>query len=172
MSELDDDSWLIGITIDNVGIVTSTLNDSDIEDIKEYELDVEIVDRNNGICNLETTVGIQLKLQAVYSKSKQSINQSRLLRLMILTITIARIVRTKGVDMFATTDTLVEMFPHTDGILDMFPHTGDIHNGVSGHVETCCLLERLLNAKDHVTFTLDMEDYYRIKDAEADKEKR
>ena len=61
---------------------------------------------------------------------------------MILTITIARIVHTKSVDMFATTDTLVEMFPHTDGILDMFPHTGDIHNGVSGHVETVCLLEQ------------------------------
>ncbi|MCR5481652.1 MAG: 23S rRNA (uracil(1939)-C(5))-methyltransferase RlmD [Clostridia bacterium] len=45
--------------------------------------------------------------------------------------------------------------------VDMFPHTG--------HVETCCLLERLRNAKDHVTFTLDMEDYYRIKDAETDK---
>jgi 23S rRNA (uracil1939-C5)-methyltransferase len=42
----------------------------------------------------------------------------------------------------------------------------------SSHVETCCLLERLRNAKDHVTFALDMEDYYRIKDAEADKEKR
>ena len=39
-------------------------------------------------------------------------------------------------------------------------------------VETCCLLERLRNAKDRVTFTLDMEDYYRIKDAKADKEKR
>ena len=37
------------------------------------------------------------------------------------------------------------------------------------HVETCCLLERLRNAKDYVTFTLDMEDYYRIKDAETDK---
>ena len=61
---------------------------------------------------------------------------------MILTITIARIVRTKSVDMFATTDTLVEMFPHTDGILDIFPHTGDIHNGVSGHVEVAALLER------------------------------
>lgn len=73
VSELDEDSWLIGITIDNVGIVTSTLNDSDIEEIKEYELDVEIVDRNNGICTLETTVGIQLKLRAVYSKSKQAI---------------------------------------------------------------------------------------------------
>ena len=36
-------------------------------------------------------------------------------------------------------------------------------------LETCCLLERLRNAKDYVTFTLDMEDYYRIKDAEADK---
>ena len=47
---------------------------------------------------------------------------------------------------------------------DMFPH--------SGHVETCCMLERVRNAKDHVTFTLDMEDYYRIKDAEEDKEKR
>ena len=73
VSELDEDNWLIGITIDNVGIVTSTLNDSDIDEIKEYELDVEIVDRNNGICTLETTVGIQLKLRAVFSKSKQSI---------------------------------------------------------------------------------------------------
>ena len=36
-------------------------------------------------------------------------------------------------------------------------------------VETCCLLERLRNAKDDISFTLDMEDYYRIKDAEADK---
>ncbi|MBE6040833.1 MAG: 23S rRNA (uracil(1939)-C(5))-methyltransferase RlmD [Clostridiales bacterium] len=48
--------------------------------------------------------------------------------------------------------------------VDQFPWTS--------HTETCCLLERLRNAKDHVTFTLDMEDYYRIKDAEADKEKR
>ncbi len=45
--------------------------------------------------------------------------------------------------------------------VDMFPNTQ--------HVETCCLLERLRNAKDHISFTLDMEDYYRIKDAEADK---
>ena len=45
--------------------------------------------------------------------------------------------------MFATTDTPVEMFPHTDGILDMFPHTGDIHNGVSGHVESVALITRV-----------------------------
>ena len=45
--------------------------------------------------------------------------------------------------------------------IDQFPATF--------HVETCCLLERLRNAKEHITFTLDMEDYYRIKDAEADK---
>ena len=31
-------------------------------------------------------------------------------------------------------------------------------------VETCCLLERLRNAKDYVTIKLDMEDYYKIKD--------
>ena len=73
MSKLDEDNWLIGITIDSVGIVTSTLNDSDIEEIKEYELDVEIVDRNNGICTLETAVGIQIKLLAVYCKSQQTI---------------------------------------------------------------------------------------------------
>lgn len=85
---------------------------------------------------------------------------------MILTITIARIVRTKGVDMFATTDTLVEMFPHTDGILDMFPHTGDIHNGVSGHVEVVSRLQRVSNTRPKaITLDVEMEDYYRIKGA-------
>lgn len=41
---------------------------------------------------------------------------------------------------------------------------------VSPHVEACCLLERVRNAKDHISFTLDMEDYYRIKDAEKKKD--
>lgn len=45
--------------------------------------------------------------------------------------------------MFPTTGTPVEMFPHTDGILDMFPHTDDIHNGVSGHIETVVLMSRV-----------------------------
>ena len=31
-------------------------------------------------------------------------------------------------------------------------------------VETCCLLERLRNAKDYIPLKLDMEDYYKIKD--------
>lgn len=44
--------------------------------------------------------------------------------------------------------------------IDMFPGTG--------HVETCCLLERLRNAKDYIPLKLDMEDY-KIKDAEEDK---
>lgn len=60
---------------------------------------------------------------------------------MISTTTIARIAHTKGFDMFPTTGTPVEMFPHTDGIMDMFPHTGDIHNGVSEHIETVALLK-------------------------------
>ena len=60
-------------------------------------------------------------------------------------------------DMFSTTDTLVEMFPHTDGILDMFPHTGDIHNGVSGHVETVCLLSKL-HADQHIEVELQMDE--------------
>ena len=86
---------------------------------------------------------------------------------MILTITIACIVRTKGVDMFAATDTLVEMFTNTDGIMDMLPHTGDIHNGVSGHVESCVLLERVSNRKadSYVKLNVKMADYYRIKDS-------
>ena len=42
--------------------------------------------------------------------------------------------------------------------VDNFPETV--------HVETCCLLERLRNAKNNITFTLEMEEYYRIKDSE------
>ena len=41
----------------------------------------------------------------------------------------------------------------------------DIHNGVSGHVESCVLLERVSNRKTDakVRIDVDLEDYYRIK---------
>lgn len=51
----------------------------------------------------------------------------------------------------------VEMFPHTDVILDIFPHTGDIHNGVSGHVETVCLLSKL-HSDQHIEVELKMDE--------------
>ena len=53
------------------------------------------------------------------------------------------VIKMNAFDMLPATDTLVEMFPHTDGILDMFPQTGDIHSGVSGHVESVCLLSKI-----------------------------
>ena len=76
-----------------------------------------------------------------------------------------------NVDMFPTTGKSVDMFPHTDGILDMFPHTGDIHTAVSGHVESCVLLERVSNRKSDAKIRIDvnLEDYYRIKDNKSGK---
>ena len=43
----------------------------------------------------------------------------------------------------------------------------DIHNGVSGHVESCVLLERVSNRKadSYVKLNVKMADYYRIKDS-------
>ena len=38
--------------------------------------------------------------------------------------------------------------------LDIFPHTGDIHNGVSGHLETVCLLS---NRKQDTKVRIDGE---------------
>jgi len=57
------------------------------------------------------------------------------------------------------------MFPHTDEILDMFSHTGDIHNSVSRHVETVCLLSRR-KPDDMIKVSVNMDDYYQIRDAE------
>ena len=73
VSELDDNSLLIGITIDSIGVVTSTLSISNVKEIGEYGLDVEVVDKNNGICTLETTLGIQIQLRAVYNRSNKVI---------------------------------------------------------------------------------------------------
>ena len=73
ISELDDDRLLLGITMDCIGVVTSVKNSSDIKDIEEYEMDVEVVDKNGDICNLETTLGLQVQLRAVFSKSSKVI---------------------------------------------------------------------------------------------------
>jgi len=73
ISELDDDRLLLGITMDCIGVVTSVINSSDMKEIEEYEMDVEVVDKNGDICNLETTLGLQVQLRAVFSKSKKGI---------------------------------------------------------------------------------------------------
>ena len=42
----------------------------------------------------------------------------------------------------------------------------DIHNGVSGHVETVVLLSNNFSkAKDYVEIGIDAEDYFRIKNS-------
>jgi hypothetical protein len=40
---------------------------------------------------------------------------------------------------------------------------------VSGHVEVCCLLERMKHADSHVKLTVDVEGYRRIKDDAENK---
>ena len=72
-SEIDNDSLLLNIAIDCVGVVTSIINNSDIKDIEEYELDVEIVDEHEDICTIETTLGLQVQLKAVYSKNQKAV---------------------------------------------------------------------------------------------------
>ena len=60
------------------------------------------------------------------------------------------------------------MFPLTSKMNDKFPLTRDINSGVSGHVETVCLLsKRKPDAK--LKLSVDMDDYYRIKDGKEPK---
>ncbi|MBB5265693.1 hypothetical protein HNP82_002844 [Catenibacillus scindens] len=49
------------------------------------------------------------------------------------------------------------MFPQTTKFNDMFPHTGDIHAGVSGHVETVVFLSKLKTDK-HIEVELEMDE--------------
>ena len=66
--------------------------------------------------------------------------------------------------MFLTTGVLVDMFSYTDEVLDMFPHTDDINSGVSRHVESIALLQRMSNTWEKtITLDVEMEDYHRIK---------
>ena len=62
---------------------------------------------------------------------------------------------------------MLDMFPCTAGV-DLFPCCVDIHGIVSTHVETVCLLS---NRKPDTTVKLsvDMDDYYRIKDGKEPK---
>ena len=60
------------------------------------------------------------------------------------------------------------MFPHTDEILDMFSHTGDIHNSVSGHVETvCCLYHQ---KKDYISVPYEPKNADYLKKDESDEQ--
>ena len=51
--------------------------------------------------------------------------------------------------------------------MDLFSRSPDIHNGVSVHVESIALLERVSSRKadSYVKLNVKMEDYYRIKDS-------
>ncbi len=73
VSEIDSDSLLSSITMDCVGVVTSIIDSTGIKEIEEYGLDVEVVDENADICTLETTLGLQVQLRAVYSKDNKAI---------------------------------------------------------------------------------------------------
>ena len=52
---------------------------------------------------------------------------------------------------------------------DIFPITCDINLIATGHVESVCLLSRVSNRKPdaQIKLTLDMDDYYRIKDTKS-----
>lgn len=73
ISEIDDDGLLLNITMDCVGVVTSKIHSMDVKEIEEYELDVMVVDENDDICTLETLIGFQVQLRAIYSKSQKSV---------------------------------------------------------------------------------------------------
>ena len=55
--------------------------------------------------------------------------------------------------------------------MDLFSRSPDIYNGVSGHVETVCLLSNR-KRDSYVHLNLKMEDYYRIKDAQKEQDKK
>lgn len=73
ISEIDDDGLLLNITMDCVGVVTSTILSKDVKEIEEFELDVMVVDKNDEICTLETLIGLQVQLRAIYSKSQKNV---------------------------------------------------------------------------------------------------
>ena len=85
-------------------------------------------------------------------------------------------------DMFSSTDSAknaVDMFPQTAQTRKRLwicshkqKNSKDIQPIVSSHVETVCLLSNRKSKPDtHVDLTLDMEDYYRIKDQEKQSNK-
>ena len=53
------------------------------------------------------------------------------------------------------------MFSLTSKMNDKFPLTQDINSGVSGHVETVCLLSKR-KPDTTVKLSVDMDDYYRM----------
>ena len=58
---------------------------------------------------------------------------------------------------------LVDQFGHSPQNDDQFGHTADINSGVSRHVESIALLQRMSNTRSkEITLDVDMEDYHRI----------
>ena len=73
ISEIDNDELLLNITMDCVGVVTSKINSMEVKEIEEYELDVVVVEKRDDICTLETLLGLQVHLRAVYSKNLKAV---------------------------------------------------------------------------------------------------
>lgn len=73
IGELDNESLFLGITIDCIGVVSSTIKRADIKQIDAYDLFVFTIGRDEDVCTLESTIGMQIQLRAIYSKSRNAI---------------------------------------------------------------------------------------------------
>lgn len=78
ISELNEDGYLLEITIDSIGDIHSSASIIDIPEFREDEFSFEIIKQDENECLLESFIGLQINLLAIYNRTTNSVSSIEL----------------------------------------------------------------------------------------------
>ena len=78
LSELNETEYLLDISIDTIGKIRSFAPVTEIPALREYDFDITITSQDNEKFLLESTVGLHIRLRAIYDRVKNSITSIEL----------------------------------------------------------------------------------------------
>lgn len=78
ISEINSEEYLLSLHLDAIGMIHSSALISDLQNYREAEFEFDIIKQDGMTCEIESEVGVQIGLRAIYNKEKNAITSIEL----------------------------------------------------------------------------------------------